>query len=148
MRYIQVKRIRMRLEYKQEDMWIGVYWRDADTSIDIWLCMLPCLPIHINFWKYGLSKRTLLLIRGIIGIVAILLLWYSLTGIARGSCAKYEDCEPYKIALPLVSRNNPPYNQYIPLITNRICFIHSDALVGRPEECKCPPLTCVAVPHR
>jgi hypothetical protein len=55
--------MRVRLEFKIEDMWIGVYWKSSCTTLahmdgkepevtynqlDIWVCLLPCLPIHIT----------------------------------------------------------------------------------------------------
>lgn len=47
-----------RIEWKVEDMWIGLYWRvgrwavEGDPArqvrkIDVWICILPCLPIHL-----------------------------------------------------------------------------------------------------
>lgn len=47
--------MRVTLEFKLEDCWIGVFWRRRRTweecmgggSMDIWLCLLPCFPIHI-----------------------------------------------------------------------------------------------------
>jgi hypothetical protein len=35
-------------EFKLADMWIGVYWADHGGYVDIWVCLLPCLPLH--FW--------------------------------------------------------------------------------------------------
>lgn len=40
------------LEFKKEDMWIGVFWKVErgnvfDNYTEWWVCILPCLPIHI-----------------------------------------------------------------------------------------------------
>jgi hypothetical protein len=47
-------RLNVRLEWKPADLWIGVYWkvkhyvgRPPAASLHIWICLLPCLPIHI-----------------------------------------------------------------------------------------------------
>jgi hypothetical protein len=40
--------MKARLEFKREDMWIGVFWRRADGTRHIWICLLPCLPLHIE----------------------------------------------------------------------------------------------------
>ena len=50
--------MRITLEFKPRDMWIGVYWRktlecaiDLEVEIkvtDIWICIIPTLPIHIK----------------------------------------------------------------------------------------------------
>ncbi len=48
--------ITVRLEFKPNDMWIGLYTRKTDLfpwnyrrrwQRDIWICMLPMLPIHL-----------------------------------------------------------------------------------------------------
>lgn len=46
--------MKVRLEFKLQDMWVGLFWKIADTLYlyrlyDFWLCIIPCLPIHINF---------------------------------------------------------------------------------------------------
>jgi len=47
----------IKLEFKIEDLWVGVYWKyhycktdDGDKKFmtDIWICLIPCLPIHIQ----------------------------------------------------------------------------------------------------
>ena len=39
------------LEFKVEDLWIGVFWRRKVlgpwTFIDVWLCLVPMFPIHV-----------------------------------------------------------------------------------------------------
>lgn len=39
------------LEFKFEDCWIGLFWRHSAEQyvqrLDLWLCPLPCLPLHI-----------------------------------------------------------------------------------------------------
>ena len=39
------------LEYKLADMWVGLFWQRKDTdvrrSLHIWLCVVPCLPLHL-----------------------------------------------------------------------------------------------------
>jgi hypothetical protein len=49
--------VRARIEFKLEDMWVGVFWRrhefmpaypqHHEIQYDVWICLLPCLPIHI-----------------------------------------------------------------------------------------------------
>ena len=38
------------LEFKLEDMWIGAYWRRGSLSWDLWICLVPCVPLHIS-WR-------------------------------------------------------------------------------------------------
>lgn len=40
--------MKVRLEFKPQDCWIGAYWGRYATHIHLWICILPMLPIH--FW--------------------------------------------------------------------------------------------------
>jgi len=49
-----MKLYKIKLEFEPRDCWIGVYWavREVHTvpwQIDIYICLLPMLPIHITF---------------------------------------------------------------------------------------------------
>lgn len=51
------------IEFKREDAWIGVYWRTKEhagfTRQEAWICLLPCLPLHIERCvRYRRSKKT------------------------------------------------------------------------------------------
>lgn len=54
--------MKFRLEFKPEDCWIGVFWKvggpvrsyvsgtteyRVHRRIDLWVCLLPMLPIHL-----------------------------------------------------------------------------------------------------
>jgi hypothetical protein len=51
----------IRIEWKPQDCWIGVFWKQGITvddgisrkspwTFDAWVCLLPMLPIHFG-WK-------------------------------------------------------------------------------------------------
>ena len=42
----------VRLEFKLPDMWVGWFWRNSSYQCDLWICLLPCLPLHIC-WVHG-----------------------------------------------------------------------------------------------
>lgn len=52
----------VRIEFKPQDLWVGVYWRVSKGVVDykewtyrnydVWVCLLPTLPIHIS-WGRG-----------------------------------------------------------------------------------------------
>lgn len=52
------------LEFKLPDFWVGVFWKSAEElspmfaakRLDVWVCLLPCLPIHIR-WHYKIESR-------------------------------------------------------------------------------------------
>jgi hypothetical protein len=46
----------IKIEFKLEDFWIGAFWkreprwdelRFLGKDLHIWICIIPCLPIHI-----------------------------------------------------------------------------------------------------
>ena len=52
------------LEYKLEDIWIGLFWRKGKTCmaqgapsyalpicklVEVWICLVPCFPIHLQW---------------------------------------------------------------------------------------------------
>ncbi len=41
--------MRLRLEFKKQDLWIGAYW-DRDN---VWICLVPMFPIHISRIQKG-----------------------------------------------------------------------------------------------
>lgn len=46
--YLAWHRARIRWEWKPQDCWIGVFWRTSQGWRDVWICLLPMLPIHIS----------------------------------------------------------------------------------------------------
>lgn len=55
-----------KFEYKLQDAWLGVFWKNNENSdekhllqykvekLDVWICLIPCLPIHITRKKVKL----------------------------------------------------------------------------------------------
>ena len=46
-----------RFERKLQDAWVGAFWKrthvDPDIWVlDLWICLLPCLPLHLTFTGY------------------------------------------------------------------------------------------------
>lgn len=40
-------------EFKPQDLWIGVFWKRIGSTVDLWICVLPCLPLHLSWgWKH------------------------------------------------------------------------------------------------
>lgn len=66
-----VGRYTVSLEWKLQDLWLGLFWDTSQeigykpfpakggvrldalqmiegTTIDVWICIVPCLPVHIH----------------------------------------------------------------------------------------------------
>jgi hypothetical protein len=44
-----------KFEWKLADLWIGVFWKRSNglacKVLDVWICLLPCVPLHLRFYK-------------------------------------------------------------------------------------------------
>lgn len=38
--------MKIQLEWKLADCWIGVFWKRDKHTLHIWVCIVPCLPLH------------------------------------------------------------------------------------------------------
>lgn len=49
------------LEFKPQDCWIGAYWRRDGNCVDVWICVLPMLPLHFSCWgeRWGMKEAEL-----------------------------------------------------------------------------------------
>lgn len=39
------------IEFKLEDFWIGFFWKRSGTFFDLWICAVPCVPLHVQWIK-------------------------------------------------------------------------------------------------
>ncbi len=37
-------------EWKLADLWIGAFWKRTGNCIDLWVCFIPCVPLHVSWW--------------------------------------------------------------------------------------------------
>lgn len=57
-RICEDRRIRWRLEFKVEDLWVGAFWRIGERGdSELWICVLPCLPLHFQVSLAGWGAR-------------------------------------------------------------------------------------------
>jgi hypothetical protein len=40
--------MKVQLELKLADCWIGAFWKRDASILHIWLCVIPCIPLHIQ----------------------------------------------------------------------------------------------------
>ena len=46
--------IKVILGFEIRDLWVGVYWKRYPKSVDVYACLLPCLPLNI-YWQWGMK---------------------------------------------------------------------------------------------
>jgi len=37
-------------EFKPRNLCIGAYWKRIGNCVDLWICLMPCVPLHISWW--------------------------------------------------------------------------------------------------
>lgn len=45
--------MRARFEFKPADAWIGAFWRQSQGILHIWICLIPCVPLHVEVRRSG-----------------------------------------------------------------------------------------------
>lgn len=61
---IQRPKWSIKFKFKLQDFWVGVFWESKynigyeasngiseKVSFDLYICLLPCLPLHFKWWK-------------------------------------------------------------------------------------------------
>ncbi len=47
--------MKVRLEFKPQDLWVGIFWRRRGCKrfleTDVWICLFPMLPIHFYWYR-------------------------------------------------------------------------------------------------
>ncbi len=52
---------RLTLEWKWQDLWVGAFLRRERNHhlcvdfLDVWVCLVPCLLIHLTRWRTDVS---------------------------------------------------------------------------------------------
>lgn len=47
--------VEIALEVELRDMWIGVYWKPYPQGLNLYICILPCLPLSIYIEYQGMK---------------------------------------------------------------------------------------------
>jgi len=68
-----VNRWHIRFEWKLPDLWIGAFWKTTMAQLpdgpkpiatDVWICFLPCVPLHITYWHRLAIPHDVATVRG------------------------------------------------------------------------------------
>ena len=46
------------IQWKPQDLWIGAFWRRIGNAFDVYVCIVPCIPIHFSCWgkRWGMPS--------------------------------------------------------------------------------------------
>lgn len=39
------------ISFEPRDIWVGVFWTKTLFDIRIFVCIVPCIPIYLAFWR-------------------------------------------------------------------------------------------------
>lgn len=42
-------KIEARILFEPRDFWVGIFWRTAPGELEVFVCLVPCLPLHFRF---------------------------------------------------------------------------------------------------
>lgn len=42
-----------RFKWEPRDLWVGIYWDTSGIWLHIYVCIIPCLPLHVTFQRRG-----------------------------------------------------------------------------------------------
>ena len=43
-------RVKVRFYFERRDLWVGLFWYYSFGVRHFYVCVLPCLPLHITIW--------------------------------------------------------------------------------------------------
>ena len=43
--------VRAEIIIEPRDMWIGLYWKRYPRAIEAYVCIIPCIPLHL-YWQW------------------------------------------------------------------------------------------------
>lgn len=44
---IRVITVQSKLKFEPRDMWVGLYWKRYGMAIDLYFCLIPCVPFNV-----------------------------------------------------------------------------------------------------
>lgn len=47
LRIIDRPRLKAQIQWEPRDLWVGVFWRESDLCLHVYICLIPLLPLHI-----------------------------------------------------------------------------------------------------
>lgn len=46
-----MQRVDISIKINWHDIWIGLYWNETDNALHIYVCIIPCIPVHVSLTK-------------------------------------------------------------------------------------------------
>lgn len=56
MNFLKRRGIKAAVEFKLEDAWVGAFWKEKRGIMHLWICLLPCLPLHVQWDRHPKTR--------------------------------------------------------------------------------------------
>jgi hypothetical protein len=47
-RFIHAENLIAQFQWEPRDLWVGLFWRRTAIALHLYVCVLPCVPLHIS----------------------------------------------------------------------------------------------------
>lgn len=47
-RFIDRPDLKAQFQFELKDIWIGLFWQKTDIALHFYICLIPCVPLHIT----------------------------------------------------------------------------------------------------
>lgn len=51
LRLIDAENVIVQLQWEFRDCWVGVFWRKTDLAVHLYICLIPCVPLHVTIMR-------------------------------------------------------------------------------------------------
>jgi len=48
LRFIDRPNLKVQFQLEFRDLWIGLFWRETEIAWHFYICLVPCIPLHIT----------------------------------------------------------------------------------------------------
>ncbi|KKL67821.1 hypothetical protein LCGC14_2131120 [marine sediment metagenome] len=43
--------LKVQIQWEPRDWWVGTFWRKTEIAVHLYVCIVPCLPLHVTILK-------------------------------------------------------------------------------------------------
>ncbi|GCF07349.1 hypothetical protein KDI_09130 [Dictyobacter arantiisoli] len=47
--------MKAQFEFKIVDLWVGAFLKRSDNILHIWVCFIPCIPLHVQIMSRSIK---------------------------------------------------------------------------------------------
>jgi hypothetical protein len=51
-RIVDDPRLKVQVQFEWKDLWVGAFARRSQVGLHIYICLIPCFPIHVTIARF------------------------------------------------------------------------------------------------